>query len=96
MSAKDADYQYPNNEILIEGANVVQNALCEISKATEKIQKSTRESRKLDWYDQDPKYAHLATVAELRTYKEAMESDATSEWESAAQTEMETIEANRT
>ena len=74
----------------------MQNALREISKVTEKIQKSTRETKRPDRYDRDPKYARLATVAEPRTYKEAMESDAMSEWESAAQTEMETIKANRT
>ena len=48
LSAGDADYQHPNDKSPSEwensndeNANVVQGALCEISKAAERIQKST-------------------------------------------------------
>ena len=95
LSASDVDYKHTSGINDGEVQDEIQNALCEISRATNRIsnirngelRRSTRELKRTE------RYAFLA-ITEPRTYKEAIDCDDAKQWESAMREEYESIMKN--
>ena len=105
LSADNVDYQPTIPRKAGNSTDRIQNALQEISRATNRIsniqkerlelRRSSRESKQPERFDQNPKYARLA-AAEPQTYDEAMCMDDANKWEQAMEDEIESITKNRT
>ena len=101
LSAKNRDYKPPDLQAL--GNDDVQNALKEISRAasrianirTEELRRSTREGKRPERYDQDPKYARVA-ILEPENFHDAMSREDSKEWEKAMNVEYNSLLVNNT
>ena len=97
LSAEDVDYKHTSGINSWEIQDEIQDALREISRATNRIsnirdvelRRSTRKSK------QPERYACLA-ITEPRTYKEAIDRNDAKQWEKAMREEYDSIISNQT